>query len=255
MSPAHHFLPSSLPLPTELIFIIAPRPSHPHLPYTHGCTNYAHTYTFIYSCLLHFGALWEALQENLQVKKWAACIDGLMRVSPILYTAGSWKIWWQCLSKGKGCDHPESEVYKTAWSLSRMDLAWGHQITYYLPPLNLRTMPSPLPCPCPTRWTGRQVDVSLWKELWDIFFSVSTIQYKVARKKKKKVYSECDTFFRDSEKACKNTHLYSLWARNKCKLGERMKNEVPQDGYEVQSRWCKQWFSTFCLCADHLQAG
>ena len=185
MSPAHHFLPSSLPLPTELIFIIAPRPSHPHLPYTHGCTNYAHTYTFIYSCLLHFGALWEALQENLQVKKWAACIDGLMRVSPILYTAGSWKIWWQCLSKGKGCDHPESEVYKTAWSLSRMDLAWGHQITYYLPPLNLRTMPSPLPCPCPTRWTGRQVDVSLWKELWDIFFSVSTIQYKVARKKKK----------------------------------------------------------------------
>ena len=121
---------------------------------------------------------------EVKVKKWAACIDGLMRVYPILYTAGYWKIWWQCLSKGKSCDHPESEVCKTVWSLSRIDLAWGHQITYYLPPLNLRTMPSPLPCLRPTRWTGRQVDSSLWKELWDIFFSVSAIQYKVARKKK-----------------------------------------------------------------------
>ena len=74
-----------------------------------------------------------------------------MRVYPILYTAGHWKIWLQCLSKGKCCVHPESEVYKTTWSLSRMDLAWGHQITYYLPPLNLRTiavtnaLPPPLP--------------------------------------------------------------------------------------------------------------
>lgn len=74
-----------------------------------------------------------------------------MRVYPIVYTAGHWKIWLQCLSKGKCCVHPESEVYKTTWSLSRMDLAWGHQITYYLPPLNLRTiavtnaLPPPLP--------------------------------------------------------------------------------------------------------------
>lgn len=149
MLPSHHFLPPSLPLPPVLIFIIAPCPSHPHLLCTHGCTNYAHRHTFTYSCLLCVWALWEALQENLQVKKWAACVDGLMRVYPIRYTAGYWKIWWQCLSKGKHCDHPESEVCKTLWSLSRMDLAWDtrQHITCHLWILEQCPLLSPAPIP------------------------------------------------------------------------------------------------------------
>lgn len=59
------------------------------------------------------------------------------------------------------------------------------------------------------------------------------------------MHSECDIFFRDSEIEVK---IYTCILRSKEQV--RMKKEVPQDGYKVQSSGCKQWFSAFCLCAS-----